>query len=260
MSISINEPVVFRMDGDVAVLTMQLAPHNFLGKTLSEALVAGVKRAAAEKARAVVVRSGLRHFSAGADLSMFENSGKNLHADLDAVGFLRAFEELPIPIIASVHGIAVGGGFEIALAADLVIAASSAKLGLVEATLGLHPLMGGFQRLIDRVGVARAKEMVMLARRFDAATLERWNIINRVVPDSDLETVTLSIAHELAAGPTIAHGATKQLALLHLNEGGRASDEGMRDVHAPILVTSDLQRGLEAFKTKGPGSAVFEGN
>ena len=100
----------------------------------------------------------------------------------------------------------------------------------------------------------------MLARRFDAATLERWNIINRVVPDSDLETVTMSIAHELAAGPTIAHGATKQLALLHLNEGGRASDEGMKDIPAPIFLTSDLQRGLEAFKARGPGSAVFDGN
>jgi enoyl-CoA hydratase/carnithine racemase len=260
MNIHTDEPVVFEKDGDVAVLTMQLAPYNLLGKTLSEALVASLKRAHAEKARAVVVRSGLRHFSVGADLTLFENGGARLHVDLDTVGFLRAFEGLPIPIIASVRGVAVGGGFEIALAADLIIAASSAKLGLVEGALGLHPLMGGIQRLIDRAGVARAKEMVMLARRYDAATLERWNIINRVVPDSDLETVTMSIARELAAGPTIAHGATKRLALLHLNEGSRASDEGMKDIHAPIFSTADLQRGLEAFKANGPGSAVFEGN
>jgi enoyl-CoA hydratase/carnithine racemase len=255
-----DEPVHFRKDGDVAVLTMQLAPHNLLGKILSEALVASVKRAEAEKARAVVIKSGLRHFSAGADLVLFDDHGARLHADLDTVGLLRAFEELSIPIVASVHGIAIAGGFEIALAADLIIAASSAKLGLVEASLGLQPLMGGFQRLIDRVGVARAKEMVMLGRRYDAATLERWNIVNRVVPDADLETVTMTIARELAAGPTIAHAATKRLAQLHLNEGSRASDEGMRDIHTPVLSTADLERGLEAFRNRGPGSAVFEGN
>lgn len=260
MSIPADEVIDFKKEGDVAVLTMVFAPHNLLGKTLADAMIASLKRAQAERARAIVVRSGLRHFSAGADLGLFEHNGARLHVDLDAVGFLRAFEELSIPIIASVHGLAVGGGFEIALAADLIVAASSAKLGLVEGTLGLHPLMGGIQRLIDRAGVARAKEMVMLARRFDAATLERWNIINRVVPDPDLEAVTMSIARELAAGPTIAHGATKRLALLHLSEGSRASDEGMKEVHAPIFTTADLQRGLDAFKTNGPGSAVFEGN
>ncbi|WP_206995762.1 enoyl-CoA hydratase/isomerase family protein [Trinickia mobilis] len=260
MSNSIDEPVHFKKDGDVAVLTMQLAPHNLLGNMLSKALMASLKRAEAEKARAVVVRSGLRHFSAGADLTLFDNHGARLHVDLDTVGLLRAFEELPIPIVASVHGISIAGGFEIALAADFIIAASSAKLGLVETSLGLHPLMGGLQRIIDRAGVARAKEMVMLGRRYDAATLERWNIINRVVPDADLQTVTMTVARELAAGPTVAHGATKRLALLHLNEGSRASDKGMQDIHAPILSTADLERGLEAFRASGPGSAVFEGN
>lgn len=259
MSVPADEVIDFKKDGDVAVLTMQFAPHNILGKTLADAMIASLTRAQAESARAVVVRSGLRHFSAGADLGLFENNGARLN-DLDTVGLLRAFEELSIPIVASVHGVAVGGGFEIALAADLIVAASSAKLGLVEATLGLHPLMGGVQRIIDRAGVARAKEMVMLARRFDAATLERWDIINRVVPDANLEAVTMSIARELAAGPTIAHGATKRLALLHLSEGGHASDEAMKEIHAPIFKTADLQRGLDAFKTTGPGSAVFEGN
>jgi enoyl-CoA hydratase/carnithine racemase len=260
MSITMENPVSFKRIGDVAVLTMQLAPHNLLGKALSEALVASLKRAEAEKARAVVVKSGLRHFSAGADLTLFDNNGERLHIDLDTVGFLRAFEESTIPVIASVHGVAVGGGLEIALAADLIVAASSAKLGLVEGTLGLHPLMGGIQRLIDRAGVARAKEMVMLARRYDAATLERWNIVNRVVPDADLETVTMSIAHELAAGPTVAHSATKRLALLHLNEGRSVSDQGMNDIHAPILGTADLMRGLDSFRKSGPGNTVFEGN
>jgi len=192
-------------------------------------------------------------------MSLFENAGARRN-DVDFVGVLRAFDELPIPIISSVHGIAVGGGFEIALASDLIIAAASAKMGLVEATLGLHPLMGGVQRLIDRVGLARAKEIVLLARRHDAATLERWNVINRVVPDPELEAVTMSVAREIAAGPTVAHAATKRLASLYSNNGMRAADEGMADIADAIYRTADLQRGLDAFATTGPGSAVFEGN
>jgi enoyl-CoA hydratase/carnithine racemase len=259
MTSSITEPILFTKDGDVAVLTMQCSPHNLVGKTLSEALVQSLKRAEAEKARAVVVKSALRHFSAGAEVSLFENEGARRN-EVDFVGFLRAFDELPIPIISSVHGVAVGGGFEIALASDLIIAAASAKMGLVESTLGLHPLMGGVQRLIDRVGLARAKEMVLLGRRHDAATLERWNVINRVVADAELESVTMSIAREIAAGPTVAHAATKRLALLYMNQGMRAADEGMADISAPIYRTADLKRGLDAFATTGPGSAVFEGN
>lgn len=259
MTTSTPEAVLFEKVGDVAVLTMQFAPHNLLGKTLAEALVENLRRAQAEGARAVVVRSGLRHFSAGAELSLFENHGARM-GDIDLLGVLRAFEDLPIPVIASVHGIAVGGGFEIALACDLIIASASAKLGQVEVTLGLHPLMGGLQRLIDRAGLARAKEMVMLARRFDAATLERWNIINRVVPDKDLDDVTLSIARELAAGPSVAHAATKRLASLFVNDGMRAADEGMKDINSSIFETADLQRGLDAFQRSGPGSAVFQGN
>jgi enoyl-CoA hydratase/carnithine racemase len=254
-----TEAIQFAKDGEVAVITMQFAPHNLVGKTLSEALIDNLKRAETENARAVVIKSGLRHFSAGAEMSLFENAGARRN-DVDFVGVLRTFDELPIPIIASVHGIAVGGGFEIALASDLIIAAASAKMGLVEATLGLHPLMGGVQRLIDRVGLARAKEMVFLARRHDAATLERWNVINRVVPDSELEAVTMSVAREIAAGPTVAHAATKRLASLYSNNGMRAADEGMADIADAIYRTADLQRGLDAFATTGPGSAVFEGN
>jgi enoyl-CoA hydratase/carnithine racemase len=259
MTISTTEPILFTKDGDVAVITMQFSPHNLVGKSLSEALVHSLKRAEAEGARAVVIRSGLRHFSAGAEVSLFENEGARRN-EVDFVGLLRAFDELPIPIISSVHGVAVGGGFEIALASDLIVAAASAKMGLVEATLGLHPLMGGVQRLIDRVGLARAKEIVLLGRRHDASTLERWNVINRVVPDAELESVTMSIAREIAAGPTVAHAATKRLASLYINEGMRAADEGMADIAAPIYKSADLQRGLDAFASTGPGSAVFEGN
>src|SRR3546814_13979766 len=114
--------------------------------------------------------------------------------------------DLPIPIIASVHGVCLGGGFELALACDYIIAAQSAKIGSVEATLGLHPLMGGVQRQVQRAGMARAKEMSMLARRYDPATLERWGLINLVVPDeigraSCRERVCQDVEISWAPGP-----------------------------------------------------------
>jgi enoyl-CoA hydratase/carnithine racemase len=250
--------VSFERVDKVAVLTMQLAPYNLLGVELAQGLRSNLKRAQEESCRAVVVRSALRHFSAGADLALFEEGGE-MFPKLDPLGVLRAFEDLPLPIIASVHGVALGGGFELALACDYIVAAASAKFGLVEATLGLHPLMGGIQRVIDRTGAARGKEIAMLARRHDASTLERWNIINLVVPDANLQDVTMTIARELALGPTVAHACTKRLVNVHLREGLAASDEAMHEIEKPIWASKDLRTGLQSFTEKGPGHAIFEG-
>ena len=166
--------------GNVAILTMQYRPYNLLGPKLINAIVDNVEAARRAASRAIVIRSGLRHFSAGADLDIFEKRVAASSADqsnegrrLVGVEFLRFMELLPIPLIASVHGVCLGGGLELALSCDYIIAATSAKIGSVEATLGLHPLLGGIQRQVQRIGAARAKEMSMLARRYDAPTLEK---------------------------------------------------------------------------------------
>jgi enoyl-CoA hydratase/carnithine racemase len=257
---SAESPTHFERVDDVGIITMTFAPHNLIGRTLSVAIVEELEHAHSAGCRAIILKSGLRHFSAGAELELFENGGERLSADLDVEGVLRTFEGLPIPIIASVHGVAVGGGFELALASDMIIAAASSKMGLVEVSLGLQPLMGGVQRVIQRAGVNRGKEIVMLGRRHDAATLEKWGIVNRVVPDDKLADVTMAIARELANGPTVAHGATKRLANVFLAEGMKASDEAMTEIRAPVLASEDLKRGLAAFQTSGPGSAVFKGD
>jgi enoyl-CoA hydratase/carnithine racemase len=148
------------------------------------------------------------HFSAGADVAQFsariEQGGRSQSA-IGGVGFLKLLELLPIPIVASVHGVCLGGGFELALACDYIVAASSAKIGSVEVALGLHPLLGGIQRQVQRAGAMRAKEFSMLGRRYDPATLERWGLVNLVVADDALEEATMTIAQELAHGPTVAH-------------------------------------------------------
>lgn len=191
-------PVARGMDGAVALLTMQQLPHNFLNEELIAGLIAAVAWARNRGARAILLRSSLRNFCAGADLDLFENAPPGEAPELDIIELLRVFDRAPMPIVAAVHGVCVGGGFELALACDLILAADSAKLGCVEATLGLNPLMGGIQRVTQRAGAARAKEMALLARRYDAATLERWNVINRVVAADLLPDAALTIARELA--------------------------------------------------------------
>ncbi|GAA4821267.1 enoyl-CoA hydratase/isomerase family protein [Actinomycetospora corticicola] len=247
------------MDGTLAVLTMQSRPHNFLGSDLIDGVLAAVEWAVAEDARAIVLRSGLRNFCAGADLGLFSSADRGEAPDVDLVEVLRMFDELPVPVVASVHGVCVGGGFELALACDLIVAAQSAKIGCVEATIGMNPLMGAVQRITERAGSARAKEMALLARRYDPATLERWNIINRVVSDDSLEAVSLALGQELAHGPTVAHASTKALVSYAAGHGPRATDARMAELQKDIWTSNDLQVGLQSLAQNGPGAARFEG-
>ncbi|OBA77374.1 enoyl-CoA hydratase [Mycobacterium sp. 1554424.7] len=247
------------MDGQVAHLVMQHRPHNFLGIDLMQGLLEGTRWAQAQGARAMVLRSALRHFCAGADVSLFATAQDGATPDVDVTELLRAFEELPLPILAAVHGVCVGGGFEIALACDLIIAAQSAKIGSVETTLGLNPLMGAMQRVAQRAGATRAKEMALLGRRYDAATLERWNVINRVVPDDQLTDATNVLAQELAHGPTVAHASTKRIIDVAVNQGVRAADQAMGELQKDIWASADLKEGLRSLFENGPGAARFEG-
>jgi enoyl-CoA hydratase/carnithine racemase len=245
--------------GGVAVLTMHHAPHNLLGERLVAELFDGLDWARESGARCLIIRSSLRHFSAGAEMEAFESHKQGKMHSLPLVELLRAFDELPIPIVAAVNGVCVGGGFELALACDFVIAGEGAKIGSVEATLGLIPLMGAIQRVAQRAGAARAKEMAMLARRYDARTLERWNIINRVVPNELLADTTMTIAQELANGPSVAHAAIKRLVSIAVSEGVAAADEAMAAVQLPIWSSEDLALGIASLNASGPGNARFQG-
>jgi enoyl-CoA hydratase/carnithine racemase len=249
-----DDDVVVRREerGLISVLTMEYRPYNLLGPTLIGAIAAEVTAAQEAGSRAIVLRSGLRHFSAGADVNLFdariEQEGRR-EAAISGVDFLKLLELLPIPIVASVHGVCLGGGFELALACDYIVAAA----------LGLHPLLGGIQRQVQRAGAMRAKEISMLGRRYDAATLERWGLVNLVVADDALEDATFTIAEELAHGPTVAHAATKRLVHIAVNEGVLAADEAMAELQKPIWASEDLKIGLASFRENGPGLAKFTG-
>lgn len=256
-----SEPtsVSFERDGPLGVLTMNHGPHNLIGPTLMQDLLDALSEAELSGSRAILLRSGLRHFSAGAELSLFDAAmGKGALA-VSPVEFLEKLESFPLPIVAAVHGVCVGGGFELALACDLILASRTAKIGSVEATLGLNPLMGAVQRQVQRSGAARAKEMSMLGRRYDAETLERWNLINRVVDDENLEAAARALGLELANGPTVAHRITKELAQVAVAEGVAAADAIMEDRQQALWQSEDLQIGIESLNKNGPGHARFIG-
>jgi enoyl-CoA hydratase/carnithine racemase len=224
-----------------------------------QALLDALQKVERAGARAVLLKSGLRHFSAGADLSLFEGAMGGGRLALSPTEFLHQLEAFPLPVVAAVHGVCVGGGFEVALACDFIIAARSAKIGSVEATLGLNPLMGAIQRQVQRAGALRAKEMSMLGRRYDAETLERWNLVNRVVDDEHLDEAARAVAMELAQGPTVAHRITKELARIAEDQGVAAADAVMEEKQKALWRSEDLKIGMASLIKNGPGLARFTG-
>jgi enoyl-CoA hydratase/carnithine racemase len=251
--------VHFERDGAVAVVTMAKPPHNLLEDNFIRDLQSAYKSAVEEGCRSILLRSAMRHFCAGADVAGFAGGGRRRdQAGLEAL--LDSLENVPLPSVAAVHGGALGGGFELALTCDMIVAADTAFFGMAEASLGLLPLLGGVQRVTQRVGVARAKEMAMFARRHDPVTLERWGAINLVTAESELFSVALSWARQLAAGPTVALRGIKTLANLAARRGIEGADAHQTEVNNMMWASADQKRGLEAFATTGPGSAIFEGN
>ena len=150
-------------------------------------------------------------FSAGVDVHVFEGLDAESSAALTGrlLRLAHALEDLPLPTLAVVHGLCLTAGLELSLACDLLWAAEGVQFGLVEKVVGITPLMGGTQRMAERAGTARAREFVMTGRLYDAQTLHQWGVVNRVVAPEDLLDKARRFAADLAAGPTIAHAATK---------------------------------------------------
>jgi enoyl-CoA hydratase/carnithine racemase len=161
--------------------------------------------------------------------------------------------------VFAAHGLCLTWAFELAMACDIVLAAERAKFGLVEKVVGLTPTMGGTQRLAARAGVGRAKEFVMTGDLYDAATLERWGAVNRVLPDEGFDDAALDFTLALATGPTLAHAATKRV-LAHFENGGVAeANEHVTAIAAELFDTEDLRGAVRSFLADGPGKATFGG-
>jgi len=206
----------------------------------------------------VITGEGDRAFSAGADLTMMK--GTPVYAEEAARKGQETFgkvEEMSKPVIAAINGYALGGGLELAMACDLRIAAEHVELGNTEIRLGLIPGWGGTQRLVRIVGLARAKEMVMLGNRIKADEALRIGLVHKVVHYEKLKDEVRTIAKELAERPPIAMKYVKHA----MNFGTQVPLEVGLRLEAALFAlscsTEDLKEGVEAFFSKR--KAEFKG-
>jgi enoyl-CoA hydratase/carnithine racemase len=246
--------------GDVAVVTLADPPLNLFGREMLADLHSALDEVAESPARALVVRAEGNVFTGGADVKMFEGlTGEQVERELDLIAIPHKLEALPIPTLAVVHALCLTAGFELALGCDLMWAAESAQFGLVEAVVGVTPFMGGTQRVAERAGPARARELVMTGQLYPAERLLDWGVVNRVVPDDELEEKAMRFAERLAAGPTRAHAGTKRIVREFLSGGVAQADAAMNPVAAEVVETEDFKNGVRSFLDQGPGNATFAG-
>ncbi|MES1172560.1 MAG: enoyl-CoA hydratase-related protein [Bacteroidota bacterium] len=226
---------------------------NALSRAMVDELGDVVVGLAADRAlRAVVITGAGKAFCAGADLK--ERLGMAVDETrvfLDELGgTLNALGALPCPVIAALNGAAFGGGFELALACDLRLAAEGAAMGLVEARLGIIPGAGGTQRLARIVGVARAKELILTGRRIDAAAAQALGIVSKVVPRADLEAAADDLVDEIVACAPLAIAEAKAAidsGIALTLAGGLALERRHYEV---VLNSADRDEGLRAFAEK----------
>jgi enoyl-CoA hydratase/carnithine racemase len=251
----------FERDGELGVVVIDQPPLNLFGRELTQAVFEAIGEADDAGVRALVIRAEGDVFTGGADVHEFDGLEPDQSREFTAqlMELTHRLEDMPIPTVACVHALCLTAGFELSLACDMIWAAESAQFGLVERVVGLTPLMGGTQRVAERAGPARARELVMSGNLYDAAALERWNVINRVLPDDEILEKTMRFGQRLATGPTLAHGSTKKIVRAFLEHGVRGADERTADIGAPLFGSEDLRGAVRSFLEEGPGKATFRG-
>src|SRR2546426_10878329 len=247
------DKVHFETSGPLGILTLANPPLNLLSGELIEDLRAAVTAVKRLPLRALLVRAEGKIFSAGADVSMFQGRTPSEARErfTSHLRLIADLEELPFPTLAAVQGLCLAAGLELALACDLIWAAASARFGQVEASIGTTTLLGGVQRLAERAGPSRAREIIYTADQYDAATFERWNIVNKIIPDDVFTSQTRAFAERLAGGPTLAYAAGKKIVRAYLERGVRAADKVVDHVAPPLFESEDMRAGVAGLLENG---------
>jgi len=248
-----------RQDGIVTLVMNRPDRLNALNNELATALNDAVSRIASdESVRVVVVTGAGRAFCAGGDLALIGKgraSGDTraleplLRAGMQAVLAMRT---MPQPVIAAVNGAAAGGGMNIALAADIRIAAEEATFGQNFAKIALFPDYGGTHFLPQLVGPAKAAELFYTGDMIDARTALRLGIVNHVVPSAQLEAEVKSLAQKIAQGPPLAIRAVKKTLFGNEKEKLIAALEHEVQQQMPCYLSEDCSEGIRAFFEKRP--------
>jgi enoyl-CoA hydratase/carnithine racemase len=218
---------------------------NALSEELAGQFLEALASEAVSSSRVIVLAGSQRAFSAGADLTEFADPSaeENLRYYRGPGRIWETLPALPQPSIAAISGWAVGGGLELALSADLRVADETARFQLPEVSLGILPSAGGLTRVTRLIGTARAKELILLGERFDAARALELGIVNRVVPEGGAEDAALEWAQRLVEQPRVALEVTREL----IDRTPEMSLEG--SLAAERLAQGMLAQSAESYRT-----------
>ncbi len=239
-------------DGHVALCRLNRPEaRNALSPELMEELATAVEGFDADpEVRCVVVAGGDDGFASGADIRALRDRTFEESLRHPAASFWRRLASCKTPLLAAVSGFALGGGCELALLCDLIVASESAEFGQPEITLGIIPGGGGTQRLARIVGKQRAMELVLTGRRIDAREGERLGLVNEVASKQDWLDRAMELAQRIARRPPIAVRLAKQ-AVLAADETGLAGGlEHERRLYEIAMATEDRIEGMDAFLEK----------
>jgi enoyl-CoA hydratase/carnithine racemase len=242
--------VDIRRDGQVCVLTLQREEKlNALSAALERELLDAIRGDEVRGSRCVVFTGAGKAFSAGADINEFAGTDPASIAAYyaDTGDVYEQIAALPMPTIGAIHGWCLGGGLEMALAMDFRIADETAAFGLPEVALGIVPSSGGTHRLVRMVGPARAKELMLLDRRFDAHEARALGLVTEIVaPGRDLDRA-VEVAHELSALPPLALQTAKQAADVMPEASREANMLIERLAYAALAQTDEAKDAVEGF-------------
>jgi enoyl-CoA hydratase/carnithine racemase len=225
--------------------------RNALSPELMEALAEAVEGFDADpEVRCIVIAGSDEVFAAGADIATL--AAREFHEAVfhPAAGFWRRMYGCRTPTIAAVSGWALGGGCELALVCDLIVASETAEFGQPEITLGIIPGGGGTQRLARAVGKQRAMELVLTGRRFDAEEAARMGVVNVVAGKREWLETALELARRIASRPPIAARLAKQAVLAAEETALGAGLEQERRLYELAMATEDRVEGMQAFLEK----------
>jgi enoyl-CoA hydratase len=246
------ENVIVEKDGAIGVVTLN-RPQAL--NALSYGLVKDLSLAMQEldrdrEVRVIIVTGGEKVFAAGADIKEMADRGPFDERIHERLGYRDQINKIAKPVIAAVSGFALGGGCELAMSCDIIIASETARFGQPEVNLGIIPGSGGTQRLTHLVGKHRAMELVLTGDIINAADAERFGLINRVVPVELVLEEAKNVAKKIAAKPALAIKEAKEAVLKAANT---ALDEGLefeRKAFYLLFASEDRTEGMKAFLEK----------
>jgi enoyl-CoA hydratase/carnithine racemase len=254
-----------RQDG-IGNIVLANPPYNRLDLQFSESLRQAVHQASESDIRVLVIRAEGPHFSFGGEVREWPGKDINWFRTFVAEVNLsyRSIEALRVPTIAAVQGLAIGGGFELALNCDFIVAAENAIFRCVEVTTGMLPLAGALQRLAERIGRSRASHFAMLGEPIPGVLAGQLGIATHVVPEGQLKQATEALAKKLAVGPTKSYAETRTLLKAWSAGGVPAADAMMLDIAMDLYTTEDATRGFantaQAFdRDVEPPDMIFHG-